>query len=34
MNMGFKFAKQFIGLYRATQMVESNPLAILENQKM
>ena len=34
MNLGFKFAKQIIGSYRATQMVESNPLAIFENQKM
>ncbi|SVE41351.1 uncharacterized protein METZ01_LOCUS494205, partial [marine metagenome] len=31
---GYKFAEQIIGSYRATQMVQSNPLAILENQKM
>ncbi|MCH2313005.1 MAG: hypothetical protein MK411_03185 [SAR202 cluster bacterium] len=34
MDLGFKFAKQIIGSYKATQMVESNPLAIFENQKM
>ena len=34
MNLGFKFAKQIIGSYKATQMVKSNPLAIFENQKM
>lgn len=34
MDLGFKFAKQIIGSYEATQMVGSNPRAVFENQKM